>query len=139
MEQAHSPPLAPQSTKAFSMVVGSGKEMLLSEGRKRFIDVSSLTSQQDNTLQFVTSQASIITRFVTSQALTVTHQGEAIANFDQMALLGKSTSILSCIQIGSHDADTNEKPCLNSGDKQHILMFGYKIPMDINNGQASLP
>jgi hypothetical protein len=38
----------------------------------------------------------------------------------------------------SHGADINEKPHLVPGGKQRILMDGYQIPLDINNGLAYL-
>ena len=43
-------------------------------------------------------------RIVTAQALISTHKGDAIATFHQMAMLGKSKSILSCLQMEAYGA-----------------------------------
>jgi hypothetical protein len=55
-----------------------------------------------------------------------------------MALLEKGKNILLCIPMDSHGADITEKARRVSGGKQHILMDGSQIPLDINNGVAYL-
>ena len=73
-------------------------------------------------------------QIVTSQALVTTHQGDAIATFHQMALLGKGKSILSCLQMEAHGADINDRSRLLAGGKQRILIDGYQLPLDFKNG-----
>jgi hypothetical protein len=58
--------------------------------------------------------------------LITAQKSDAIATFHQMALLVKGKSILSCIQMESHDTDINEKPHLLPGGKQRILMDDYQ-------------
>jgi hypothetical protein len=71
---------------------------------------------------------------VTAQALISTHKGDAIATFHQMALLGKGKSILSCLQMEAHGVDINERSKLLPGGKQRILIDGYQMPLDFENG-----
>jgi hypothetical protein len=54
-----------------------GNDMHILEGSQRFVDVIGLAGHKVNQLQIVTSQA-----------VVTTHQGDAIATFHQMALLG---------------------------------------------------
>jgi hypothetical protein len=105
-----------------------GSDMLVLEGSERFVDVSGLAGHKVNQLCIVTAQALITTHSI----------DDAIATFHQMDLLGKGTSILSCIQMESHGADINEKPRRIPGGKQRILMDDFQIPLDINSGLAYL-
>ena len=100
-----------------------GDDMTVLEGSERFVDVIGLAGHKVNQL-----------RLVTAQALVTTHKGEAIATFHQMALLGKGKSILSCIQMESFGADINDRSRLLPGGKQRILIDGYQLPLDIQNG-----
>jgi hypothetical protein len=101
-----------------------GTDMMVLEGSECFVDVSGLAGYKFYQL-----------RIVTAQALITTHKkGDAIATFYQTALLGKGKSILSCIQMESHEANINEKPGLIPSGKQCILMDDYQIPLDVNNG-----
>jgi hypothetical protein len=101
--------------------------MLVLEGSEQFVDVSGLDGHKVNQLHIVTAQA-----------LVTTHKGNAIATFHQMTLLGKGKSILSCIQMEHFGAKINDRSSLLPGGKQHILMDGYQLPLDINNGLAYL-
>ena len=100
-----------------------GDDMLVLEGSERFVDVFGIAGHKVSQL-----------RIVTAQALISTHKGDAIATFHQMALLGKGKSILSSIQMEAYGADINDRSRLLPGGKQRILMDGYQIPLDINNG-----
>jgi Reverse transcriptase (RNA-dependent DNA polymerase) len=104
-----------------------GDDMLVLEGSERFVDVSGLAGHRENQL-----------RIVTAQALIQTHKGNVIAVFHQMALLGKGKSILSCVQMEHYGAAIDDKSlCL--GGKQRIIMDGYQIPLDFQNGLPYLP
>jgi hypothetical protein len=100
-----------------------GDEMLVLEGSERFVDVSGLAGHKVSQL-----------RIVTAQALINTHMGEPIATFHQMALLGKGKSILSCLHMEAFSADINDCSRMLPGGKQHILVDGYKLPLDFKNG-----
>jgi hypothetical protein len=102
-------------------------DMIVLEGSERFVDVFGLTGHKVN--QF---------RIVRAQCLISTHKGDVIASFHQMALLGKGKSILSCLQKEAYGADINDRPRSLPGGKQRILMDGYQIPLDFNNGLAYL-
>jgi hypothetical protein len=84
-----------------------GNDMHILEGSQRFVDVIGLAGHKVNQLQIVTSQA-----------LVTTHQGDAIATFHQMALLGKGKSMMSCLQMEAHGADINDRSRLVPGGKQ---------------------
>jgi hypothetical protein len=60
-----------------------GDNMRVLEGSERFFDVSGLAGHKFSQLCIVTVQA-----------LVSTHKGDAIATFNQMALLGKGKGIL---------------------------------------------
>jgi hypothetical protein len=77
-----------------------GEDMLVVEGSESFVDDSGLAGHTVNQL-----------RIVTSQALVTTHNGDAIATFHQMALLGQVKSILSCLQMEAYGADINDRSC----------------------------
>jgi hypothetical protein len=99
-----------------------GDDMLVLEGRERFVSVSGLTGYKVDQLCLVTARA-----------LIPTHKGPAVATFHQMAHLGKGKSILSCIQMEHYGAVINDKPT-RLGGKQCILVDGYQIPLDVNSG-----
>jgi hypothetical protein len=73
-------------------------------------------------------------RIVITQALVSTHKGDAIATFHQMALLGKGKSILLCIQMEAFGADINDRSHSLPGGFQCILMDGYQLSLEFNNG-----
>jgi hypothetical protein len=100
-----------------------GSDMHIMEGSQRFVDVIGLAGHKVNQLQIVTSQA-----------LVTTHQGDDIATFHQMALLGKGKSILSCLQMEAHGADINDRSRISPGGKQRVLLDGYQLPPDFKNG-----
>jgi hypothetical protein len=100
-----------------------GTDMLVLEGRERFVDVVGLAGHKVSQL-----------RIVTAQAVVSTHKGEAIATFHQMALLCKGKSILSCLQMEAHGANINDRSRLLPGGKQRILIDGYQMPLDFKNG-----
>jgi hypothetical protein len=100
-----------------------GSEMKVLEGGERFVDVVGLSGHKVNKLQIVTAQA-----------LITTHKGDAIATFHQMALLGTSKSILSCLQMEAHGADINNRSRHLPGGKHRILIDGYQLPLDFKNG-----
>jgi hypothetical protein len=93
------------------------------EGSEHFVDVVSLAGHKDSQLHIVTAQA-----------LVITHKGDVIATFHQMALLRKGKSILSFLQMEAHRADINDCSCLLPGGKQRILMDEYQLPLDFKNG-----
>ena len=105
-----------------------GDDMIVLEGSERFVDVHGIDNHKVNQL-----------RIVTSQALVSTDQGDAIATFHQMALLGKGKSILSCIQMEAYGADINDRSRLLPGGKQRILVDGYQLPLKFHNGLPYLP
>jgi hypothetical protein len=59
---------------------------------------------------------------------------DAIANFLQLTLLGKGKNILLFINMEAIGADINDLSQLLPGGKQHILMDGYQLPLEFNNG-----
>ena len=75
---------------------------------------------------------------MTAQALVKTHKGNVICVFHQMALLGKGKSILSCVQMEHYGAAIDDKS-IRLGGKQRIIMDGYQIPLDFQNGLPYLP
>jgi hypothetical protein len=77
--------------------------MSVLEGRKCFVDISGLGRHQENQL-----------RIVTVQALIPTHKGNVVAIFHQIALLGKGTSILSCLQMEHYGAEINKQVALST-------------------------
>jgi hypothetical protein len=100
-----------------------GDDMLVLEGSERFVDVSGLAGHKVSQL-----------RIVTAQALVHTHKGDVIATFHQMALLGTGKSILSCLQMEAYGADINDRSCSIPGGKQRILVDGYQLPLQFENG-----
>jgi len=100
-----------------------GNDMLVLEGSERFVDVYGIAGHKVNQL-----------RIVTAQALVTTHKGDAIATFHQMALLGQGKSILSCLQMEAYGADINDRSRLLPGGKQRILIDGYQLPLEFQNG-----
>jgi hypothetical protein len=100
-----------------------GDDMLVLEGSERFVDVSGLAGHKVSQL-----------RIVTAQALVTTHKGDAIATFHQTALLGTGKSILSCLQMEAYGADINDRSCSLPGGKQRILVDGYQLPLQFENG-----
>jgi hypothetical protein len=65
----------------------------------------------------------------TSQALATTDNGDAIATFHKMALLGKGKSILSCLQMEAYGSDINNHLRLLPNGKKCILIDGYQLPL----------
>jgi hypothetical protein len=104
-----------------------GDDMLVLEGSERFVDVFGLAGHKVNQLRIVSDPCQIST-----------DKGDVIATFHQMALLGKGKSILSCLQMEADGADINDCTSTLHGGKQRILMDGYLIPLDFNNGLAYL-
>jgi hypothetical protein len=97
-------------------VCGDGMRVL--EGSERFVDISGLGGHCKNKLCIVTAQA-----------LIPTHKGDVVAVFHQMALLGKGTSILSCLQMEHYGAEINDKSLRLPGGLRWIVMGGYQIPL----------
>jgi hypothetical protein len=89
----------------------------------QFVDVSGLAGH-------MVSQLSI----VTAQALVTTHKGDAIATFHQMASLGSGKSKISRLQMEAYGADINNRSCSLPSGKQRILVDGYQLPLQFENG-----
>jgi hypothetical protein len=91
-----------------------GDDMRVLEGSERFVDISGLGGHCENKLCIVAAQALVV------------------AIFHQMALLGKGTSILSCLQMEHYEI--NDKSLRLAGGLQRIVMDGYQIPLAFRNG-----
>jgi hypothetical protein len=100
-----------------------GNDMHVLEGSQWFVDGIGLAGHKVNQLQIITARA-----------LVTTHQGDAIATFHQMTLIGKCKSILSCLLMEAHGADINDRSHILPGGKQCILIDGYQLPPDFMNG-----
>jgi hypothetical protein len=100
-----------------------GNGILVLDGSERFVDVFGLAGHKVCHL-----------RIFTAQVWISTHKGDAIiATFHQMALLGKGTSFLSCLQMAAYGADINDRSRLLPGGKPRILMDGCQVPLDFQN------
>jgi len=70
----------------------------------------------------------------TSQTLIATNKGNAIGTFYQVALLGRGTSVLSCLQMEAFGLDINDRSSRLPKGEQRILVDGYRIQLYFQDG-----
>ena len=69
----------------------------------------------------------------------LTHRGWVIAIWQQCALYGKGTSIISCGQMEHYGNEVDDRSMKVGGRQCIQTLDGYIIPLNIHNGLVYLP
>ena len=69
----------------------------------------------------------------------LSHRGWVIATWQQCALHGKSTSIISCSQIEHYGNKVDDRSMKVGGQQCICTIDGHIIPLNIHNGLVYLP